>query len=91
MDYSEIITNGCFTLVLILILYSILELLFYYIGGEYKENRVQEEKFKTQKEKVFNLRKTSHRRGIRWFFVIYKIKKQLDRRGNPVFFICLIM
>ncbi len=65
MDYSEIITNGCFTLVLILILYSILELLFYYIGGEYKENRVQEEKFKTQKEKVFNLRKTSHRRGIR--------------------------
>ncbi|MCR6795740.1 hypothetical protein [Bacillus paranthracis] len=65
MDYSEIIMNGCFTLVLILILYSILELLFYYIGGEYKENRVQEEKIKVQKEKVFNLRKTSYRRGIR--------------------------
>lgn len=65
MDYSEIIMNCCFTLVLILILYSILELLFYYIGGEYKENRVQEEKFKTQKEKVFHLRKTSHKRGIR--------------------------
>ncbi|MDA2202915.1 MULTISPECIES: hypothetical protein [Bacillus cereus group] len=65
MDYSEIIMNGCFTLVLILILYSILELLFYYIGGEYKENRVQEKKLKVQKEKIFHLRKTSYRRGIR--------------------------
>lgn len=65
MNYSEIIMNGCMVLILIWIFYSILELLFYYISGEHKENRVQEEKLKFKKEKVSRLRKTSYRRGIR--------------------------
>ncbi|HDR6318890.1 TPA: hypothetical protein QCU53_005787 [Bacillus thuringiensis] len=65
MNYSEILTNCFLIFFSIWILDSILELLFYYIGGEYKENRVQEKKLKVQKEKVFHLRKTSYRRGIR--------------------------
>ncbi|MED1838012.1 hypothetical protein P4V70_31115 [Bacillus thuringiensis] len=65
MNYSEIImTVGC-TLILLLILYHILELLFYVITGELSKEREQEEKLKVQKEKVFHLRKTSYRRGIR--------------------------
>ncbi|UYX52420.1 hypothetical protein M3Y14_29160 [Bacillus thuringiensis] len=65
MNYSEIImTVGC-TLILLLILYHILELLFYVISGEFSKEREQEEKIKVQKEKVFRLRNTSYRRGIR--------------------------
>ncbi|HDX9524587.1 TPA: hypothetical protein ROY04_006025 [Bacillus cereus] len=65
MDYSEIIMSvGC-TLILLLILYRILELLFYVISGEFLKEREQEKKLKVQKEKVFHLKKTSYRRGIR--------------------------
>lgn len=65
MDYSEIIMMvGC-TLILFLIFYRILELLFYVISGEFLKEREQEEKLKVQKEKVFHLRKTSYRRGVR--------------------------
>lgn len=65
MDYSEIIMMvGC-TLILLLILYRILELLFYVISGEFLKEREQEKKLKVQKEKVFHLKKTSYRRGIR--------------------------
>lgn len=65
MNYSEIImTIGC-TLILLLILYHILELLLYVISGEFSKEREQEKKLKLQKEKVFHLRKTSYRRGIR--------------------------
>ncbi|PDY04088.1 hypothetical protein COM66_19515 [Bacillus cereus] len=65
MNYSEIIMMvGC-TLILLLILYRILELFFYVISGEFSKEREQEEKLKLQKEKVFRLRKTSYRRGIR--------------------------
>ncbi|HHB2124623.1 hypothetical protein [Klebsiella pneumoniae] len=65
MNYSEIIMLVGSTLVLLLILYRILELLFYVISGEFSKEREQEEKLKVQKEKVFYLRKTSYRRGIR--------------------------
>lgn len=65
MNYSEIIMMvGC-TLILLLILYRILELLFYIISGEFLKEREKEKKLKVQKEKVFHLRKTSYRRGIR--------------------------
>lgn len=65
MNYSEIIMMvGC-TLILLLILYHILELLFYVISGEFSKEREQEKKLKLQKEKVFRLKKTSYRRGIR--------------------------
>lgn len=65
MNYSEIImTVGC-TLILLLILYHILELLLYVIIGEFSKEREQEKKLKLQKEKVFRLKKTSYRRGIR--------------------------
>ncbi|WP_205414238.1 hypothetical protein, partial [Serratia marcescens] len=51
MDYSEIIMSvGC-TLILLLILYRILELLFYVISGEFLKEREQEKKLKVQKEK----------------------------------------
>lgn len=65
MNYSEIIMMvGC-TLILLLILYHILELLFYVISGGFSKEREQEKKLKLQKEKVFRLKKTSYRRGIR--------------------------
>ncbi|MCU5126666.1 hypothetical protein [Bacillus paranthracis] len=65
MDYSEIIMMvGC-TLILLLIFYRILELLFYVISWEFLKEREQEKKLKVQKEKIFHLRKTSYRRGIR--------------------------
>lgn len=65
MDYSEIVMMvGC-TLILLLMLYRILELLFYVISGGFLKEREQEEKLKFKKEKVSRLRKTSYRRGIR--------------------------
>lgn len=65
MDYSEIIMMVGSTLILLLIFYRILELLFYVISGEFLKEREQEKKLKVQKEKIFHLRKTSYRRGIR--------------------------
>ncbi|MDA1505177.1 hypothetical protein PDJ82_26795 [Bacillus cereus group sp. TH43LC] len=65
MNYSEIIINGGLTIASLFILYNFLLLLFYYIGGEYKEDRVEELKVKSKKEKVSRLRNTSYRRGIR--------------------------
>ncbi len=65
MNYSEIIMMvGC-TLILLLILYRILELLLYVISVEFLKEREQEKKLKVQKEKIFHLRKTTYRRGIR--------------------------
>jgi len=65
MNYSEIIINGGLTIASLFILYNILLLLFYYIGGEYKEDRLEGLKVELKKEKVFHLRKTSYRRGVR--------------------------
>ncbi|MDT3497511.1 hypothetical protein NLU03_24915 [Bacillus toyonensis] len=57
MDYSEIIlTVGC----------VVPFVLFLFVIDEgYKQIRAEEEKFKAQKEKVFRLRNTSYRRGVR--------------------------